>query len=156
MVGFAVTSFRENKISGLISQGIGTSMLQIPNIMRKPIIMVPQIISSAVSGLIAVIMGLRCNAAGGGMGTSGLVGIFGAIEASQGIIPAWQIALAIILCMFVIPSYSNNLDVLLSLQRSFFPLRYKGFLRSFLSSAIKIYHIQMVMSTTFFNFFHFF
>ena len=103
MVGFAVTSFRENKISGLISQGIGTSMLQIPNIMRKPIIMVPQIISSAVSGLIAVIMGLRCNAAGGGMGTSGLVGIFGAIEASQGIIPAWQIALAIILCMFVIP-----------------------------------------------------
>ena len=103
MVGFAVTSFRENKISGLISQGIGTSMLQIPNIMRKPIIMVPQIISSAISGLIAVIMGLRCNAAGGGMGTSGLVGIFGAIEASQGIIPAWQIALAIILCMFVIP-----------------------------------------------------
>lgn len=103
MVGFAVTSFRENKISGLISQGIGTSMLQIPNIMRKPIIMVPQIISSAVSGFIAVIMGLRCNAAGGGMGTSGLVGIFGAIEASQGIIPAWQIALAIILCMFVIP-----------------------------------------------------
>lgn len=103
MVGFAVTSFRENGISGLISQGIGTSMLQIPNIMRKPIIMVPQIVSSAISGLIAVVMGLRCNAAGGGMGTSGLVGIFGAIEASQGIIPAWQIALAIILCMFVIP-----------------------------------------------------
>ena len=103
MVGFAVTSFRENGISGLISQGIGTSMLQIPNIMRKPVIMVPQIISSAFSGLVAVLMGLRCNAAGGGMGTSGLVGIFGAIDASTGIIPAWQIALAIILVMFVIP-----------------------------------------------------
>ena len=58
--------------------------------------------------------------------------------------------------MFVIPSYSNNLDVLLSFQRSFFPLLYKGFLRSFLSSAIKIYHIQMTMSTTFFIFFNFF
>ena len=46
MVGFAVASFRENKWSGLISQGIGTSMLQIPNIMKKPIIMVPEIISS--------------------------------------------------------------------------------------------------------------
>ena len=57
-------------------------------------------------------------------------------------------------CYF--PSYSNNLDVLLSFQRSFFPLIYKGFLRSFLSSAIKIYHIQISMSTTFFIFFNFF
>ncbi len=57
-------------------------------------------------------------------------------------------------CFF--PSYSNNLDVLLSFQRSFSPLLYKGFLRFFLSSAIKIYHIRMTMSTTFFIFFNFF
>ena len=50
MVGFAIASFRENKFGGLIAQGIGTSMLQIPNIMRKPKIMLPAIISSAVVG----------------------------------------------------------------------------------------------------------
>ena len=105
MVGFAVASFRENKWSGLISQGIGTSMLQIPNIMKKPIIMVPEIVASAVAGLVAVLMGLNCTAAGGGMGTSGLVGIFGTIEASAkaGLSP-WLIALGIALCLFIIPA----------------------------------------------------
>lgn len=104
MIGFAVASFRENGVGGLISQGIGTSMLQIPNIMKHPLVMVPEIVASAVCGLVAVLMGLRCNAAGGGMGTSGLVGVFGAIDASKGIIPDWQIALGIILCMFVLPA----------------------------------------------------
>lgn len=104
MIGFAVASFRENGISGLISQGIGTSMLQIPNIMRRPLIMVPEIVASVVSGLVAVLMGLRCNAAGGGMGTSGLVGVFGVIDASFGAIPSWQIGVGITLCLFVIPA----------------------------------------------------
>jgi len=105
MVGFAVATFRENGVSGLISQGIGTSMLQIPNIMRRPLIMVPEIAASAVSGLVAVLMGLRCDATGGGMGTSGLVGVFGAISAStEAGLPTWKIALGIILCLFVIPA----------------------------------------------------
>ena len=105
MIGFAVASFRENGVSGLISQGIGTSMLQIPNIMKKPVIMVPEIVASAVSGLVAVLLDLRCNAAGGGMGTSGLVGVFGAIKASQEAgLPGWKIALGIVLCLFVIPA----------------------------------------------------
>lgn len=104
MIGFAVASFRENKISGLISQGIGTSMLQIPNIMKKPIIMVPEIIASAISGLVAVLLDLRCNAVGGGMGTSGLVGLFGVLAASEGVIPTWKLVLGIILCLFVIPA----------------------------------------------------
>ena len=105
MIGFAVASFRENGVGGLISQGIGTSMLQIPNIMKKPVVMVPEIVASAVSGLVAVLLDLRCNAAGGGMGTSGLVGVFGAIEASQGAgLPGWKIALGVILCLFVIPA----------------------------------------------------
>ncbi len=103
MVGFAVSSFRENGVGGLISQGLGTSMLQIPNIMKKPIIMLPEIITSAIAGLVAVLLGLRCNAAGGGMGTSGLVGVFGAIEASSGI-PVVNMVLGIILCLFVIPA----------------------------------------------------
>lgn len=105
MIGFAVATFRENRWSGLISQGIGTSMLQIPNIMRKPIIMLPEIVASAVSGLIAVLIGLRCNATGGGMGTSGLVGVFGTIEASMAVgLETWKIVLGIILCLFILPA----------------------------------------------------
>lgn len=104
MIGFAVASFRENGVGGLISQGVGTSMLQIPNIMKHPLIMVPEIVASAVSGLVAVLIGLRCNAAGGGMGTSGLVGVFGTIDASQGVIPDWQLGVGIVLCLFVLPA----------------------------------------------------
>ncbi len=105
MIGFAVASFRENKWSGLISQGIGTSMLQIPNIMKKPVIMVPEIAASIFSGLVAVLLDLRCNASGGGMGTSGLVGVFGTIEASTAAnLPVWKTVLGIVLCLFVIPA----------------------------------------------------
>ena len=105
MIGFAVASFRENKWGGLISQGIGTSMLQIPNIMRNPRIMIPEIAASVVAGLVAVLLDVRCNASGGGMGTSGLVGVFGIIEESQKWgVPTWKYALGIVLCMFVIPA----------------------------------------------------
>lgn len=105
MVGFAVASFRENGFGGLISQGLGTSMLQIPNIMKKPVIMLPEIIASAISGLVAVLLDMRCNASGGGMGTSGLVGLFGVIEASQEAgIPVWKYVLGIVLTFFVIPA----------------------------------------------------
>ena len=78
-------------------------MLQIPNIMKKPIIMLPQIISSAVCGLVAVLLDMRCNAAGGGMGTSGLVGVFGVIDASS-TIPPLQMILGIALTMFILPA----------------------------------------------------
>lgn len=106
MVGFAVQSFRENKWGGLIAQGIGTSMLQIPNLMRHPQIMVPPIIASIIVGpLSTCVFGLRCNAVGGGMGTSGLVGIFGAIDASVEVgFPEWKLALGIVFCCFVIPA----------------------------------------------------
>lgn len=104
MIGFAVASFRENGWSGLISQGLGTSMLQIPNIMKHPLIMVPEIVASAVSGLVAVLLDMRCNSSGGGMGTSGLVGLFGVIDASQGVVDTWRFALGIVLCLFVIPA----------------------------------------------------
>lgn len=104
MIGFAVASFRENGVSGLISQGIGTSMLQIPNIMKNPRIMLPEIIASAVLGPVATcLFGLKCNAAGGGMGTSGLVGVFGTIEASSGLNPV-LLTFGIILLLFVLPA----------------------------------------------------
>lgn len=75
MVGFAVMSYRENKLGGLISQGIGTSMIQMPNIVKKPIIWLPPIIASAILGPISTcVLKMTCDPIGAGMGTSGLVG----------------------------------------------------------------------------------
>lgn len=75
MVGFAVASYRENKIGGLLAQGIGTSMLQVPNIVRKPVIWLPVILSSAVLGPVGtIVLHMTSNATGSGMGTAGLVG----------------------------------------------------------------------------------
>ena len=106
MVGFAVASFRENGVSGLISQGIGTSMLQIPNVMKKPIIMLPMIISSAILGpLSTCLFGLKCGASGGGMGTSGLVGVFDLFVYTEGTLGI----IGIILLMIVLPAVLNIL-----------------------------------------------
>lgn len=75
MIGFAIASFRDNKWGGLISQGIGTSMLQMPNIVRKPIIWLPAIVASAITGPIsAAVLKMVSTATGSGMGTAGLVG----------------------------------------------------------------------------------
>ncbi len=77
MIGFAVSSYRENKLGGLIAQGIGTSMLQMPNIVRHPQIWVPPIAASAILGPISsAVLEMTCYASGSGMGTSGLVGQF--------------------------------------------------------------------------------
>lgn len=75
MVGFAVASYRENKVGGLLAQGIGTSMLQVPNIVRKPVIWIPAIVSSAILGPVGtMVLHMESNATGSGMGTAGLVG----------------------------------------------------------------------------------
>ncbi len=75
MVGFAAASYRENKVGGLLAHGIGTSMLQVPNIVRKPIIWVPAILSSAILGPVGtMVLHMTSNATGSGMGTAGLVG----------------------------------------------------------------------------------
>lgn len=104
MVGFAVASFRENGFAGLISQGIGTSMLQIPNIMKKPQIMAPMVVSSAICGPLATcVFGLKCGASGGGMGTSGLVGVFDLFKYTEGTLGI----VGIILLMIVLPAALN-------------------------------------------------
>ncbi|KAF0823548.1 PTS transporter subunit IIC [Cytobacillus firmus] len=75
MVGFAVSSYRENKMGGLIAIGIGTSMLQVPNIIRNPRILIPPTIAGAILAPFGTTIWLmENNAAGAGMGTSGLVG----------------------------------------------------------------------------------
>ena len=80
MVGFAVMSFKENRWGGLVAQGIGTSMLQMGNIVKKPVIWLPAILTSAITGPIATcVFQLKMNGAAvaSGMGTCGLVGQIG-------------------------------------------------------------------------------
>jgi uncharacterized membrane protein len=78
MVGFAVISFRENGIGGLVAQGIGTSMLQISNIIKNPWILVPPTLTAAILGPVSTVLFKMTNVpAGAGMGTSGFVGQIG-------------------------------------------------------------------------------
>ena len=78
MIGFAVISFRENKWGGVVAQGIGTSMLQMGNIVKNPLIWLPAIITSAITGPVSTcLFKLRCTGVSAGMGTCGLVGPLG-------------------------------------------------------------------------------
>jgi len=82
MVGFAVMSYRENKVGGLVSQGIGTSMLQMPNIIKNPRIWIPPTVASAITGPLATcVFGMKMYGAAinSGMGTCGLLGPIGII-----------------------------------------------------------------------------
>ena len=75
MIGFAITSYRDNGVGGAIAQGIGTSMLQVVNIVKNPWILLPPTMAGAVLAPIAILLfELESVAAGAGMGTSGLVG----------------------------------------------------------------------------------
>ncbi len=86
MIVFAVISYEVNGLSGLLSQGLGTSMLQIPNIVKNWKIWLPAIITSAITGPISsAIFKMENTAIGSGMGTSGLVGQFGAIDAMEAV-----------------------------------------------------------------------
>lgn len=104
MVGFAVASFKENGVSGLLAQGIGTSMLQVPNIMRKPVIWLPAILSSAILGPVGTLLfKMTNNATGSGMGTAGLVG---QIMTWQTMVPnegAVLVLIKILLLHFILP-----------------------------------------------------
>jgi uncharacterized membrane protein len=80
MVGFAVMSFKENSWGGLLAQGLGTSMLQMGNIVKNPRVWIPPILASAISGPIATcVFAIQLNgpAIASGMGTCGLVGPLG-------------------------------------------------------------------------------
>lgn len=105
MIGFAVSSYKDNGFGGLIAQGLGTSMLQIGNIVKKPIIALPAIITSAILGPVAtLIFKMEATPAGSGMGTSGLVGQFSTYEAmgDKGLI-------GMILLHFVFPAILSYL-----------------------------------------------
>jgi len=93
MIGFACSGYKENKIGGLISQGLGTSMIQMPNIVKNWRIWVPPTLTAAILGPLATtIFQMKNNAPGAGMGTSGLVGQINTI-AVMGIESWWKIGL---------------------------------------------------------------
>lgn len=105
MVGFAVMSFRENGFGGLISQGLGTSMLQFANILRRPQIWLPTILASAILGPISTkVLHMTNTAVGAGMGTSGLVGQFGAFAAMSPSMNAILVLIEILLMHFILPA----------------------------------------------------
>ncbi len=114
MVGFAVMSFKENGVGGLVSQGLGTSMLQMSNIMKNPRIWIAPTLASAITGPLATcVFGLEMNGAAisSGMGTCGLVGQIGVYTGwvsdvaagTKAAITAWDWAGMILIC-FVLPA----------------------------------------------------
>jgi uncharacterized membrane protein len=106
MIGFAVASWRENKFGGLMAQGLGTSMLQVANIMRRPVIWLPAILTSAILGPVStVVLGMTSNATGSGMGTAGLVGPIMAYETMvQGGMAPWLVLVEIAVMYFILPA----------------------------------------------------
>lgn len=105
MIGFAVASYRENKIGGLLAQGLGTSMMQMPNIVKKPLIWLPAIITSAILGPISTaVLGMTNNATGSGMGTAGLVGPIMAFQTMVETQSAGMALTQIIIMLFILPA----------------------------------------------------
>ena len=105
MVGFAVASFRENRWGGLIAQGLGTSMLQVPNIVRRPQIWIPPTLASAILGPVSTLVFRMTNIPlGAGMGTSGLVGQVGTFTAMAGVYDFWTLLAIVIGLHFVAPA----------------------------------------------------
>ena len=105
MIGFAVISFKDNGVGGLISQGLGTSMLQIGNIARKPIIWLAPTLASAVLGPISTMVFKMTNSpAGAGMGTAGLVGPIGCWDSMAGTMDNAILLAEIIGLYFVAPA----------------------------------------------------
>ena len=101
MVGFAIMSRKDNSLGVCISVGIGTSMLQFKNIIRKPILWLPTIVVSAILGPLATtVFKTKCSNVGAGMGTSGLVGPLETLATMNYSLEGW---LSVILLMIILP-----------------------------------------------------
>ncbi|MGN0983377.1 MAG: PTS transporter subunit IIC [Gemmiger sp.] len=114
MIGFAVMSYRENGVGGLISQGLGTSMLQMPNILKNPRVWIPPTLAAAITGPIATcVFGLEMNgpAISSGMGTCGLVGQIGVYTGwvESGVAITGLHWAGLVLICFVLPAILSTL-----------------------------------------------
>ncbi len=102
MIGFAVLSYRENGLGGLLAQGLGTSMLQIPNILRNPLILIPPTLAGIITGPLSITLWKMENLpTGAGMGTSGLVGQISTFLAMGNSPSVW---LGVIMLHFILPA----------------------------------------------------
>ena len=106
MIGFAFASYKENKLGGVFAQGLGTSMLQVPNIVKKPIIWLPAILTSAILGPVSTcLLKMTNNATGSGMGTCGFVGqimTYQTMTASG--TEGWIVLIEIVIMHFILPA----------------------------------------------------
>lgn len=124
MVGFAVISFKENRWGGLVAQGLGTSMLQMGNIVKNPRVWIPPTLASVFTGaLSAALFKLPCTGVSAGMGTCGLVGPIGIISdlTAEGVTATWLQWLGLPLVSLVLPA-------LLSLA-FYFPMKKWGWIK---------------------------
>ena len=102
MIGFAVISFADNGWGGFFAQGLGTSMLQMSNIIKKPAIWIPPTLAAAVTGPIStLVFKLECTGVSAGMGTCGLVGPLGVLSDMEGGTDMW---FGLLLVCFVLPA----------------------------------------------------
>lgn len=103
MIGFAIMSYQDNGWGGLVAQGLGTSMLQMPNIVKKPYVWLPPTIAGALCGILSTtVFKLENSPIGSGMGTCGLVGPLGIISEMHGGVRMW---LGILLVCFIVPGF---------------------------------------------------
>lgn len=102
MVGFAAASFRDNKWGGVVSQGLGTSMLQMGNIVKKPIIWLAPTLAAAITGPVStMVFKLKCSGVAAGMGTCGMVGPIGVIDGTEMNATSW---VGLVLVCIVLPA----------------------------------------------------
>lgn len=118
MVGFAVSSFRENGWGGIVSQGLGTSMLQVPNILRHPAILVPPTLASAILGPVGTaVFHMENMGISGGMGTCGLVGQIGTFTVMLESGSSWIRILLLVLLLHIIAPALISLAVSEGMRR---------------------------------------
>ena len=114
MVGFAVASYKDNGVNGLLAQGLGTSMLQIGNIVKKPIIWLPAILTSIVLGPVStMIFHMENSPVGSGMGSAGLVGQITTYDTMASTAGSTYTIFLIILLHFILPALLSLLFTML-------------------------------------------
>ena len=105
MIGFAIISYKDNGLEGLFAQGLGTSMFQVPNIIKNPKIWIPPTLASAIIGPIStLVFKMENDPLGSGMGTSGLVGQISTINTMAGNIGTGQLLIIILFLHLILPA----------------------------------------------------
>jgi len=105
MIGFAMMSIEDNDIGDVIAIGVGTSMLQFKNIIRRPVIWLPTILTTIITAPIStVLLHIRCSAIGSGMGTAGLVGQIMTWQTMTAVEPPMVVLVKIIVMQIALPA----------------------------------------------------